>query len=257
MSHVTADAVTLRWNAVVGANGYVVTRSDTIDGTYTEVARTTGDVFVTDSGVDTTALVYYRVQATGSAGVSAFAAAAVSSLSAPAVALPDSGVLSFDLGSGVTAPGAIRLDATSAYSAAQRYGFVDVAQVTATDRGTTDATRSDFVTVGDTELVIDLPNGDYRVDLIAGDATAASDIGIVAEQITKVQPTTRAAGQFLEMSFDIALVDGQLNLDVSGTAPQLNALVLTATTPRTAATVPTAWSTGGSTVQSYTADYAP
>lgn len=257
LSHVTADAVTLRWNSVTGASGYVVTRADAVDGTYAEVARTTGDVFVTDSGVDTTALSYYRVQATGTAGVSAFSAVAVSSLSSPAVTLPDTGVLTFDLGSGATAPGAIRLDATSAYSAEQRYGFVDVAQVTATDRGTEDATRSDFVTVGDTELVVDLPNGDYRVDLIAGDATDATDIAIGVEQIAKVQPTVRAAGQFLEMSFDIALVDGQLNLDLSGAAPKLNGLVITETTPRTAAPAPTVWITGDSTVQSYTADYAP
>ncbi len=257
MSHVTAAGVTLRWNEVSGATGYVVSRSDTVDGTYTKVAET-GDrtVYLTDA-VDTTKVHYYKVQARGADGLSKPSAAAASSLSTDAPALPDNGVLSLDLGNGATAAGAVRVDATSAYTADNRVGFVDVSQVSATDRGGENAARSDFVTVGDTELVVDLPNGNYTVDLIAGDAQGATDIAITAEQMAKVQRTEKLAGQYLEMGFNIAIVDGQLNLEFAGAAANLNSLVITQKTPNEAGTEPTAWITGDSTVQSYTADYVP
>ncbi|KQR08657.1 G-D-S-L family lipolytic protein [Cellulomonas sp. Leaf334] len=197
---------------------------------------------------------YYRVQAIDAAGLSVPSAAAVSSLpAAPTVPA----VLDFDLGSGALSPGTTRLDATSAYSATTRYGFVDTRAVTATDRGTADALRSDFVSVGDTELVVDLPNGDYTVSLVAGDATEATDVAITAEQMAKVAATSKPAGQFLEMSFDIAVVDGQLNLELAGSAPKLNQLRIAAQSPRAPGSEPTVWVTGDSTVQSYTADYAP
>ena len=59
------------------------------------------------------------------------------------------------------------------------------------------------------------------------------------------------------MSFDIAVVDGQLNLDFAGSAPKLNQLRIAAQSPRAPGSEPTVWVTGDSTVQSYTADYAP
>ncbi|GII98344.1 fibronectin type 3 domain-containing protein [Sediminihabitans luteus] len=257
MSHVTDDAVTLRWDEVAGATGYVVSRAETLDGPWTQVAQTAAKVVYTSDPVDTTVTHYYRVQAKDAAGLSAPSAATVSSLSAPEPSLPDDGVLSFDLGSGETAPGSTRIDAGTAYTAENRAGFVDVDEVTATDRGTDDAVRSDFVTVGDTELVIDVPDGDYTVDLIAGDAQGSTDVAITAEEMAKVQPTAKSAGQYLEMSFDIAVVDGQLNLRFAGTAANLNSLVLTQQSPREAGATPTVWITGDSTVQTYTDDYAP
>ena len=86
MAHVTPDAVTLRWNEVAGATGYAVSRSDAVDGTYTEVARTDARDVVTTDPVDTSTLRYYRVQAIDAAGLSVPSAAAVSSLpTAPTV----------------------------------------------------------------------------------------------------------------------------------------------------------------------------
>ncbi|MFC0712711.1 rhamnogalacturonan lyase family protein [Cellulomonas biazotea] len=260
MAHVAPGAVTLRWNEVAGATGYVVQRADALAGPYAEVARTTGDVFATDAAVDTTTTHWYRVQTVTAAGTSTPSATTASSLAGdgvPAPTLPADGVLAFDLGSGALVPGSTRLDATSAYGPQTRYGFVDPSKVTATDRGTDDALRSDFVTVGDTELVIDVPDGDYTVDLVAGDATEATDVSITVEQMAKVAATAKPAGQYLEMSFDVAVVDGQLNLDFSGAAPKVNALTIRQQSPRAAGPKPTVWVTGDSTVQSYTADYAP
>ncbi|WRH26380.1 G-D-S-L family lipolytic protein [Arthrobacter sp. JZ12] len=257
MSNVTADAVTLRWNEVAGATGYVVSRASTVGGPYTRVAETADRVVYLTDAVDTTKAHYYKVQARGADGLSPSSAAAVSSLSTDAPALPENGVLSLDLGNGATAAGAVRIDETTAYTTENRAGFVDVSQVSATDRGGENATRSDFVTVGDTELVVDLPNGNYTVDLIAGDAEGATDIAITAEQMAKVQRTAKNAGEYLEMAFNIAIVDGQLNLEFAGAAANLNSLVITQQTPKEAAATPTAWITGDSTVQSYTADYVP
>ncbi len=257
-ARVTDDAVSLRWDEVSGAAGYRLSRADDVDGPFTEVTRAgQREVLATDSGLDTTTAHYYRVQALDAAGVAGPASAvAVSSLSSPAPELED-GVLRLDLGSGETAPGAVRVDATTAYGTDQRVGFVDVSEVSATDRGTDDPLRSDFVTVGDTELVVDVPVGDYTVDLIAGDATGGTDVAITVEEMAKVQQTAKAAGEYLEMSFDIAVVDGQLNLELTGTAANLNSLVLTRQQPREEGEEPTLWLTGDSTVQTYTADYAP
>ncbi|MEC5199270.1 fibronectin type 3 domain-containing protein [Arthrobacter sp. PL16] len=256
LARVTATAVMLRWNEVPGATGYVVTRADTVDGEYVQVAETAGDVFATDGSVDTSSPRFYRVQARGADGITAPSPATASSVFANPPALPD-GVLTFDLGPGAAAPGATAISATTAYGAGTRAGFIDPSKVTATDRSTPDATRSDFVTIGDTELVVDLPNGDYTIGLIAGDAAGPTDLALIAEQMTKVQPTTRAAGQYLEMSFDIAVVDGQLNLDVAGTAANLNGLTITRQADRAQASEPTVWLTGDSTVQTYRSDVAP
>ncbi|WP_240644109.1 fibronectin type III domain-containing protein [Antribacter gilvus] len=257
-AHVAPGSATMRWNEVAGATGYVLSRGDSVTGPFTEVARTgQRDVFATDA-VGTAAVRYYRVQALGADGAGAPSAVAVATLEGVAApTLPDDGVLAFDLGSGTVAGGTTGIDATTAYSATTRYGFVDPAQVTATDRGGDDALRSDFVTVGDTELVVDLPDGDYTVSIVAGDAQGATDIAITAEQMVKVAQTARPAGQFLEMSFDVALVDGQLNLDLGGTAANLAALTVAQKSARTPGAQPTVWVTGDSTVQTYTADYVP
>lgn len=261
VAHAAPGALGLRWNAVPDATGYVLTRSDTLGGEYTEIARTDArTVFATDADVDTTEVSYYRVRSIGADGESAPSAAAVGTLvgdGVPEPAFPESGVLTLDLGSGAVAAGATGIDADTTYGVDQRIGFVDPGQVTATDRGGADALRSDFVTVGDTELVADLPNGDYRVRLIAGDAQAATDIALTAEQMVKVQPTQKPAGEYLEMEFDLALVDGQLNLELSGGAANLAALTLTRTSPRAAGAKPTVYLTGDSTVQTYDQFWAP
>lgn len=256
-AYVAPGSVTMRWNEVAGASGYVLGRAESVTGPFTEVARTAGDVFATDAA-DTAVVHYYRVQALGADGAGAPSAAAVATLQGVAEpTLPDGGVLAFDLGSGAVAGGTTGIDATTSYSAANRYGWVNTAQVAATDRGGDDALRSDFVTVGDTELVVDLPDGDYTVSIVAGDLAGSTDIAITAEQMAKVAQTARGAGEFLEMSFDLALVDGQLNLDFGGTAAKLAALTIAQRSPRAPGTQPTMWVTGDSTVQTYTSDWVP
>lgn len=100
MAHVTPDAVTLRWDEVADATGYVVSRADAVGGPYTVVAETPARVVFTTDAVDTSTAHYYRVQARHTPGLSAPSAAAVSSLTGTAPTLPVDGVLTFDLGSG-------------------------------------------------------------------------------------------------------------------------------------------------------------
>jgi fibronectin type 3 domain-containing protein len=252
-----ADQVVVRWNEVAGATGYVLTRSDAVDGDYAEIARTGArEVYYADTEVDTSAVHYYRAHAITADGLSDASAPAVGVL-ASEPDFPASGELQIDLGSGAVADGAVGVDADTAYSADNRLGFVDTSAVTATDNGGDNALKGDFVTAGGAELVVDLPNGDYTVDLIAGDTEAATDVAITAEQMAKVLPTQKAAGEYLEMQFDIALVDGQLNLQLAGEAANLNALTITRKADREAGEEPTVFVTGDSTVQTYDPYWAP
>ncbi|PNI08975.1 G-D-S-L family lipolytic protein [Arthrobacter sp. AFG7.2] len=163
----------------------------------------------------------------------------------------------FDFGPGSTADGYTRVEAATQYSAAGKFGFTDTAVTSGTDRGTGDALRSDFVQAQGSSFLVDLPNGDYTVKLIAGDAAEATNIAITAEKMAKVQVTDKPAGQYLEMEFPISLVDGQLNLDFTGTAAKINSLVIAARAPRTATTDPGVYLAGDSTVQTYDPGFAP
>ncbi|RPF20241.1 fibronectin type III domain-containing protein [Myceligenerans xiligouense] len=258
VAHADEDSLTIRWNEVEGATGYVLSRADSLDGPWTEVARTDErTVFATDAGIDTGAVHYYRATALGADGESAPSAAGVGSLvGLPDVELPDGGLV-LDLGPGAVADGATGLDAATAYTARNRLGWVDPSAVTGSDRGTDDPLRADFVTVGDTELVADLPDGDYTVDVVAGDPEGATDIAITAEQMEKVESSQAGAGEFVTATFRIALVDGQLNLEFAGDAPNLAGLTITRDAEREPGALPTVWVTGDSTVQTYDPYWAP
>lgn len=153
------------------------------------------------------------------------ASAAIAFTGLPAVqadtALPPVGSgFKFDFGPGATADGYTAVAAGTQYSAATKFGFTDTAVTSGADRGTGDALRSDFVQAQGSTFLVDLPNGDYTVKLIAGDATEATNIAITAEAMAKVQATDKPAGQYLEMEFPISLVDGQLNLDSAAPRPR-------------------------------------
>lgn len=157
----------------------------------------------------------------------------------------------FDFGPGAVADGYIQVQASTAYSAELKYGFAEPAKVSGADRGTPDPVRSDFAMPQDTSFLVDLPSGDYTVSLIAGDEVESTDIAIKAELMQKVQQTTKPAGQYLEMNFEIALVDGRLNLEFSGSAPKINALVIRKLPDRQPDGVPTAYIASDSTAQTY------
>ncbi|GLJ61016.1 hypothetical protein GCM10017576_11450 [Microbacterium barkeri] len=162
----------------------------------------------------------------------------------------------FDFGPGAVADGYTQVTAGSAYSPEAGFGFAPGATVTETDRGG-DPLKGDFATVSGSSFVVDLANVDYTVSIVAGDTGGTTEIAIASEQIQKVQTTSKAAGAFLEMNYDIALVDGQLSFDFTGAAANINAIVITPQAPREAAATPTAYLTGDSTVQTYDPYWEP
>ncbi|MTE23576.1 fibronectin type III domain-containing protein [Microbacterium sp. ZXX196] len=190
--------------------------------------------------------------ASGSVAMAPAAVAAV-----PAAEAADLTPVRFDFGPGAVQAGYEQVTADTAYSPERGYGFVEGGSVTDADRGGDDALRGDFVTPAGATFVVDLDNVDYTVSLIAGDAEGATDIAITSEFMQKVQPTSRATGEYLEMSYDIALVDGQLSFTFSGETPNIAALEITPHPAREAAAVPTAYLTGDSTMQTYDPYWEP
>lgn len=164
----------------------------------------------------------------------------------------------FDFGPGEAVADYTGIDAYTPYSAEQGYGFTDLTLVRAETRDTGSSLQSDFVVLeAGAGFNVDLPNGDYTVSLMAGDPEGDTNIAIKVENMDKVQPTTKAAGEYLEMDFDIALVDGQLNFVFSGTAAKLNAITITKLPERDAGTKPVVYLVGDSTMQTYDPYWKP
>ncbi|WP_308193846.1 fibronectin type III domain-containing protein [Microbacterium sp. SS28] len=256
VAKVTSAGVELAWTATPNAAEYVVARSAKGANSFTQLAVLTAPGF-TDAEADTAQEWTYRVTARNEAGAGA-ASTVDSPVYLPPAPLPTGDVVTFDFGSGDLAAGAVPVFADTAFDAEWGYGFSTAPAGGDVDRDTSDALRTDYVQAQGGTFEVQLGAGDYAVQLIAGDATAASDISITAEGIAKVQPTTQAAGAYLEMAFPIALVDGRLTLQVAGTSAALNALTITRLPARLAGAIPTAYLTGDSTVQTYdTAAYAP
>ncbi|WP_083964447.1 MULTISPECIES: OmpL47-type beta-barrel domain-containing protein [Metabacillus] len=165
----------------------------------------------------------------------------------------------FDFGTGDSAvmEGYTKVTNETGYTAERTFGFADTSKVTATDRATSDPLKSDFTLTVETSFIVDLPNGDYAVTVVTGDEKEATEIGVKAENIQKIQNTSIQAGEFVERSFDIALVDGQLTLEFTGTTPKLNGLVIEKLPERTAGEHPTVFIAGDSTVQTYDEYWKP
>ncbi|MFD1953363.1 fibronectin type III domain-containing protein [Paenibacillus thailandensis] len=258
---VTSESVSLGWSTVTEAVYYFVYRND---GGGSELLGQTEQSAYTDTDVAAGGSYDYYVSAVGGNGMESELAGPATVAEIPAAAAPDApaalpegDIVRFDFGPGALADGYIRVDASTSYSGQLKYGFADTSAVTEQDRGIADPIKSDFAVPQNTSFLVDLPNGDYTVSLIAGDPAGATNIAIKAENIQKVQNTSKAAGQYLEMDFEIALVDGQLNLDFTGTAPNINSLVLSKQEERTAGEQPTVYIAGDSTVQTYDPYWKP
>ncbi|WP_074433086.1 rhamnogalacturonan lyase family protein [Neobacillus dielmonensis] len=150
-----------------------------------------------------------------------------------------------------------KVSSETAYSAETGYGFADISKVTSIDRNTADPLKSDFISTTETSFNVDLPYGDYSVTVIAGDANETANIGVKAENIQKIQNTDIVKGEFIERTFEISLVDGQLNFEFTGTSPKVNGIIIEKLPARLAAELPTVYIAGDSTVQTYDAYWQP
>lgn len=170
----------------------------------------------------------------------------------------EDGTRRFDFGPGAVARGADQVTAATAYTPDLGYGFADTTTLTEADRGGEDPLRGDFVSTGSTAtFLVDLPPADYRLTILSGDVEGPTDIAVIAEEIAVVEPTTAAAGEVLELEFDLALVSEQLALTVTGTAAHLNSLVIEALPARRRGKRPTVHLLGDSTMQTYDPYWMP
>lgn len=257
VAQVTKDAVALTWDATPNADDYLVERAGA-DGVFEQIATVQTPGY-TDR-VDTSAVWSYRVTAKNAAGQSAASDVATSTGYTAPAPLPTGDTVTFDFGPGALAQGAIPVTSQTAFSDEWGYGFSTAPTSTTpdVDRGGDDPLRGDFVAAQGGTFEVRLGAGDYTVNLIAGDTSAASEIAITSEGIAKVQTTAKASGEFLEMTFPIALVDGRLTFQVTGSAAALDAITITRQPTRLAGALPTVYIAGDSTVQTYDASaYAP
>ncbi|MEH7495605.1 SGNH/GDSL hydrolase family protein [Neobacillus niacini] len=165
----------------------------------------------------------------------------------------------FDFGTPASSvqDGYTKVSSDTAYSAETGYGFADISKVTSQDRSTSDSLKTDFISTTETSFNVDLPNGDYLVTVVAGDNDDTTNVGIKAENIQKVQNAGVLKGEFIEREFEIALIDGQLNFEFTGTNPKVNGLNIEKLPERTAGEIPTVYIAGDSTVQTYDEYWRP
>lgn len=165
----------------------------------------------------------------------------------------------FDFGTATSSvqEGYTKVSSDTAYSAETGYGFADISKVTSQDRATSDSLKSDFISTTETSFNVDLPNGDYLVTVIAGDNEETTNVGIKAENIQKVQNAAVLKGEFIEREFEIALIDGQLNFEFTGTNPKVNGMTIEKLPERTSGELPTVYIAGDSTVQTYDEYWRP
>jgi len=256
--NVSSSGIALQWNASELADSYNLYRSDSATGEFDVVASELTGLTYNDTSANTSIVNYYKVTAVNEIGESEASPVAESIIYIPPAPLPGSFPYRFDIGLGEAAANSIKVDSNAIYSEDIGYGFMDEASVTWGSNNDTDLLRNDFaIPSADAVFSIDLPNGDYRVTIIAGDSATATQTGVIAERIQKVQIPEAAATGYMERTFDIALVDGQLNLSFNGSTPIINAITIDKLPARQAGSQPTVYMAGDSTVQTYDEYWKP
>lgn len=169
----------------------------------------------------------------------------------------DISAYSFDFGSGSAADGYTKVDAKRAYVEGNAYGFADTALVQDENRGTGNPLTEDFTRVNGTSFVVEMKPANYRVTMTIGDAQEVTQTGVTVEQMNKLPATTIPAGEFKEVTYDIALIDGVFNFSFSGSTPKINALRIERLPEQGAADKPTLYLASDSTVANYAESYRP
>lgn len=108
------------------------------------------------------------------------------------------------------------------------YGFVSLEKVSVKKR-TNDLLTGDFCIPFDATFIVDVPNGNYIVSLLIGDAIAATDTTLKTNgEHLVLNHYKTVAGQFAREQFGVNVRDGKLKLSFGGLAPRINALEITA-----------------------------
>ncbi|WP_186579653.1 rhamnogalacturonan lyase family protein [Aquibacillus kalidii] len=177
----------------------------------------------------------------------------------PVLAEEEPAGMKFDFGTEDSAveSGYTKVSDQTGYSEERGYGFADISKVSATVRDSGSALDKDFVSYSETAFQVDLPAGDYAVDVILGDKQEASNVGVLAEQIQKVQDVTLNSGETTTRDFEIAVIDGQLSIELSGDNAKMIAISITPLPSRTEAEHPTVFVASDSTAQTYDPYWKP
>ncbi|WP_442031546.1 rhamnogalacturonan acetylesterase [Paenibacillus sp. 2KB_22] len=160
--------------------------------------------------------------------------------------MPES-VYRFDFGT-ETASGSTAIQDTL-YTQETGYGFKDTSGVTVGENEVSVATGTTFA--------VDLPNANYKVTLRLGNDAHNSNVAVKSEFVQKLAVTNVTAGAPLEYSYDVALVDGQLDFLFTGTAIDIQDILIEKYPEKVAGAATTIYMAGDSTMQSYSEMQAP
>ena len=111
----------------------------------------------------------------------------------------------FDFGAEVPAAGYVRVLAGDVYARERGYGFEPGAKLIAVDRGGPDSLRGNFLTSDQPFLFsVALPEGNYRIDVVLGDAEGTSETAIKAElRRLMVESARTERGRFTTRRFNV------------------------------------------------------
>ncbi|MBB3108121.1 hypothetical protein FHS18_000149 [Paenibacillus phyllosphaerae] len=112
--------------------------------------------------------------------------------------------------------GYVRVSDDTLYTPTWEFGFDQIENVQGVDNGvgTSDLMR-DYITGDNATFNIDLPNKDYDVKIIAGDAAADSRTELAIEGVSQ-EAIQAEKGHYADKTYKIRLTDGQLNIKFSG-----------------------------------------
>lgn len=152
--------------------------------------------------------------------------------------------LRYDFGPGEVTPGYIAVSPDDRYDeevqSESSYGFVHPERVYGRDRsvtpnedqkaGSNDHLHSSFCIPLGTSFITDLPNGTYQIGITVGDEQAATHTVIkFGAGKLMLPPIETLPGQFLSKLFTVPVSERKLQLHISGKAPRLNVVEITAT----------------------------
>ncbi|BDG36133.1 rhamnogalacturonan lyase family protein [Saccharococcus caldoxylosilyticus] len=121
----------------------------------------------------------------------------------------------FDFGSSTSpvATGYTQVTNTMIYNSERGYGL-DKA-VSFRDRGAPDDLRRDFINGPSYTFSVDVPNGEYYVNVISGDNIASNKTSFTIEG-QSLGTLSSSSGNFAEKGTIVAVQDGQLNVGIGG-----------------------------------------
>ncbi|OWA37531.1 hypothetical protein B9G55_05620 [Saccharibacillus sp. O16] len=163
----------------------------------------------------------------------------------------------FDFGSGEAAPGYLPVNAAHAYIEGNGFGFADTALTEDVNRKTGDKLKEDLVRVNGTSFLVEMEPANYRVTLTIGDSEESTSSSVTVEQMNKLPLAAIAKGEFKEISYDVALIDGIFNFEFAGNSPKINALTIERLPENAAVERPTIYLASDSTVANYAESYRP